>query len=108
MFEGLLRMIEQRMASLGFTKFHYELVRVLPSGGLATVTIDAHNEFYYLTSKTVPASLRIVSDTEIFNSTDASGYANFNFYNFKEFSGNIKIDQAVAIDLEFIRVVPEF
>lgn len=109
MFEGLIELIKQRMAQLGYTKFHYEPIRVQSAAGTSAITVSAQNEFYYLTAKSVPASFLIESDTAIFTAADAAGYANFNFYNFKEFSGNIKITQAIgAVDAEFIRVIPEY
>ena len=110
----LLAYIKQRMREMGFSKFHFEAVRVTEP------RIEAYNQFYYLVSKTVPATLVITSDTNIFN--EAVSYNSYNFYQIQEFTGLIEITQGVIvlfpipididpiplfpIDLEFIKVVP--
>lgn len=95
--------IRQRMAEMGYEKYHWEAIRIQSTA--VPFTINGYNEFYYLVSKTVELDLVIISDTRVF--TEAASYSNFNYYNIQEFSGAIKISQAQAIDYEFIRVVPE-
>ena len=98
----LIEYIKQRMRELGFSDFSFEPIRVKDAA--TDLEINANNEYYFLTSKTVDAGLIIRSDTNIFN--EAVDYANFQFYGVQEFTGQIMISQPVAIDLEFIRVIP--
>ncbi len=99
----LLKYIAQRMCEMGFTDYRFESVRIVSETD--KVQINAYNEFYYLVSKTVPVSLVIASDTNIFN--EAVAYNNYNFYQIQEFTGLIEISQSViGIDLEFIKVIP--
>lgn len=95
----LLAYIALRMKEMGFEDYTFELVRVK-----GVSEIDATNEYYYLTSKAVFASLIIRSDTNIFN--EAADYSTFNFYGIQEFTGQILITQTEPIDLEFMRVIP--
>lgn len=95
--------IKQRMAEMGYEKFHWEAVRIL--SGTGNIAVNAYNEFYFLVAKTVEPDLIILSDTEVFN--EASGYAKFSCYHYKEFSGEITIMQVNPVDCEFIRVIPE-
>jgi len=105
MLESVIELIKQRMAELGYTHYHFEAVRIQDAA--ASFNIAAYNEYYFLVSKTVPADLQIVSDTEAMTTADSLSYANFNLYgNTKGFSGLIQITQTPAIDHEFIRVVP--
>lgn len=99
----LLKYIAQRMCEMGFTDYRFEAVRIASEG--SNVQVKAYNEFYYLVSKTVPVTLVIASDTNIFN--EATAYNSYNFYQIQEFTGLIEISQGVAeIDLEFIKVIP--
>lgn len=91
------------MEQMGYESYQYEPVRIKSSN--TSLTIAAYNEFYYLVSFSVPASLKIKSDTNIL--TDVSGYNSWVFFHHKEFSGLIEITQSVPIDLEFIRVIPQ-
>lgn len=99
----LLKYIAQRMCEMGFTDYRFEAVRIALEAD--KVQINAYNQFYYLVSKTVPATLVIASDTNIFN--EAAAYNSYNFYQIQEFTGLIEISQGVVgIDLEFIKVIP--
>ncbi|MCE9539044.1 MAG: hypothetical protein K8R85_07490 [Bacteroidetes bacterium] len=102
----LMKLIEQRMNDLGYAwpNYRFESVRVKSGIALNAVNVSAYNEYYYLVAKTVPVSLTIVSDSQPFN--EGAVYANFNFYQIKEFTGLIKLKALVPIDLEFIRVIP--
>lgn len=99
--------IKQRMTEMGYEKYHWEAVRMQGNdeGEREIKTINAYNEFYFLVAKTVEPDLVIFSDTEVFN--EAADYAKFSCYNYKEFSGEIKIKQLIPVDYEFIRVIPE-
>ena|ERR1051326_6849287 len=100
----LLAYITQRMCEMGFTKFHFEPVRIFVNA--LTTQIQAYNEFYYLSGKGVPASLIIISDTNIFN--ESPDYPDFNYYGIQEFTGLIEISQELSpISLEFVKVVPQ-
>lgn len=99
----LLAYIRQRMCELGFSDFHFEPVRIVADADNAQ--IQAYNEYYYLTSQSVPSGLTIASDTNIFNETET--YYFFNLYKIQEFTGLIEINQGYSpIDLEFIKVIP--
>lgn len=103
----LLEHIKGRLRRRGFNPdtASIEFIRVKDTA--TAKAIPAYNEYYYLDVQSVPVSLVIESDTHSFNSVDAAGYATFNNYRFHEFSGMIQITQGVAIDLQFIRVIPE-
>lgn len=94
--------IDKRMKANGHSHFHVEIVRIKTAA--PSHLISAVNEYYYLISPSVPDSLVIESDTNLFN--EAADFANFELYGIQEFSGGIKITQAVPIDLEFIKVIP--
>lgn len=99
----ILAYITQRMTEMGFPQFHFEPVRVFTDAN--KMEIKAYNEFYYLLNKSVPASLIIASDTNIFN--EAANYNDYTFYRVQEFTGLIEISQVAApIDLQFLKVVP--
>lgn len=101
----LLAYITQRMNEMGFPKFHFEAVHAFVED--TKMKIEAYNQFYYLVSKAVPASLVIASDTNIF--IEAGVYSSYNFYQVQEFTGLIEISQTlVFVDLEFIKVVPVY
>lgn len=107
----IIAYIQQRMRDLGYKNYTFNVVRIYPTSmGLDpnNYTINGSNEYYYHVSKTVPASLKIVSDTNIWD--ESSVYSNFNFYQIQEFTGQIKITTTPGvgndIDLEFIQVVP--
>jgi hypothetical protein len=107
MNEAVLKYIEQRMQELGFTNgYHWEAVRVKP--GATQYVIIAYNEYWYLITPPafMDANLFIRSDTNIFNEGSAYAAGKFNFYGVQEFSGRIQINGLIAIDQEFIRVVP--
>lgn len=100
----LMAYITERMAEMGFKTFHFEPIRIFANTN--KIIVAAHNEYYYLISKAVPAGLVIESDTNIFN--EASGFPNFTYYRIQEFSGQIEISQPAApIDLQFMQVVPQ-
>lgn len=99
----LIALIDRRMKEMGYP--HYtapEPIRIKET--VSDLTINAQNEFYFLTAKAVDASLIIRSDTYIFD--EAADYASFNLYGIQEFTGQIRIAQGPAIDLEFVRVIP--
>jgi hypothetical protein len=104
MIDDIYPYIHNRMREMGYSKgFHMEAVYIRTS--VDNKTIYAPNEYYYLISESVPPSLVILSDTNIF--TDAAYFGNFSFNNFQEFSGTIEISQdSSPIELEFIRVIP--
>lgn len=127
----ILPFIEQRMKELGHTNFHYESVRltvndaiepssdvfydqvtyVSPVARPLQFTADnfyimAHNQYYFLVEKTVPASLEIVSDSDCLTPEEATNYSNYTFFNFKEFTGQIFLKAAVSIELEFVKCTP--
>lgn len=91
------------MKEMGFCNFHFEPARIV--NDTAFFTINAYNEYYYLVGKTIPATLVIQSDSNIFN--EAASYSNFNFYQIQEFTGLIEIlYEDSPYELEFIRVTP--
>lgn len=98
----LIQYIAQRMREMDFKDYSFEPIRV--SSAALELEFIANNEYYYLVSKTVHNSLVIKSDTNIFN--EGASYGNFNFYQLQEFTGQISISCAIAIDLEFVRVIP--
>jgi hypothetical protein len=99
----LIAYITQRMKEMGFCNFHFEPVRIANDTEL--FIIKAYNEYYYLVGKTVPSTLVIQSDTNIFN--EAATYSNLNFYQIQEFTGLIEIlYENSPYELEFIRVTP--
>ncbi len=111
MAEGVISFTEYirgRMQSLGIEKFHLETYRHHSKQG-GVDEVSAHNEFYYLVSRNVPANLIIRSDSHKFSLRDAVAYAGFDIYRIHEFSGRIKFQLigGPQVDLEFIRVVPE-
>lgn len=110
MNEILLRLIDQRMYDLGFHSwkrdYRIKTVRKIAPGGGKRLDISANNEYYYLVAKTVPATLKIISSADSLSPAESALYATFNYFGQKEFTGVISITAAVAIDLEFIRVIP--
>lgn len=69
---------------------------------------NASNEFWYLNSKQVPGDLVIESPLHSFNTNDAITYSQANDARHHEFGGGqIEITTAGAVNLEFIRVIPE-
>lgn len=104
MDDFLIAYITQRLREMGYKTFHFEPVRIFINANKAIV--EAYNEYYYLTSKTVPVGLVIASDTNIFN--EAANFPDFTYYGLQEFSGLIEISQPAApIDIQFMKVVPE-
>ena len=95
--------ILERMAEKGFSNFHWEPVLVGVNAGEAKL-IGAYNEFYYLVTKTLPDGTIITGDTHYLVAQD---YANLTFARLHEFTGNIIIESPSAINIEFIKVIPE-
>lgn len=121
----LISKIEQRMAEIGFTKFHYDTIRVknIPIGpyaldifsndiiqnnryGNRVAEIDASNQYLYLIEKTINADLKITSDTGYLLPSEVANYNNYTFHNFKEFTGQIFITSLSDFDIEFLKVTP--
>lgn len=126
----ILDYIKQRMTELGHEKYHFEAVKVNwdyvrtkdPNSNIfynvnasynAQFSADkfyviSHNEYYFITEKTAPQGLRIVSDSGVLNLEDQNNYANYTFFNYKEFTGQIffEITNGQVINLEFIKVTP--
>lgn len=106
LIQDIVQYAKKRMSDLGYDAeyCHYEPFRV--QNAAASVRVLAYNEYYYLISPSVPASLVIISDTDIFS--EGAAYPGFSFFGAKEHSGLLEISQAAgSIDLEFIRVIPE-
>ena len=78
-----------------------------PGSGIYQLQLEAYNQYYYLNADAVPASLVIESNTHFFTTEDAANYNKFKDYAFHEFSGFLLLTSNVAIDIEFIRVIPE-
>ncbi len=104
MVDNYYAYVQNRMRQMGYDKFSVEPV-FINEAVLTEKTINAQNQFYYLISETVAPSLEILSDSNIF--TDGVNFGTFNFNYLQEFTGSIEISQAVPIQLEFIRVIPE-
>jgi hypothetical protein len=103
MIDTIYPYIDRRMKEMGYADYHIEPLYIREN--VSSKTIYAPNEYLYLISESVPSTLVILSDTNIF--TDALYYGNFNFNNFQEFSGTIEITQTgTPLELEFIRVIP--
>jgi hypothetical protein len=102
----LYALIESRMKMRGYDRFSMEAVKVRGTGaGVNLMQESAPNEFLYLVSATVPADLRIESATNSW--ADGANYANQQFVNYQEFSGDVVMSFSGIVDIEFIRVVPE-
>lgn len=106
----VLEFIKQRMRDLGYDDYTWKAIRLKPSddlGGVVNVFEQpAYNEYYYLVSAELAGELVIVGDTSVFNES-VSDYANFNYYQIREFTGLIRIQSPIEdIDLEFIVATP--
>lgn len=104
----ILAYIAQRMAETGFKSYHFEPFVVVMDSSLREVSIDARNEFYYLTSKSLVSGTEISSDTNIFKADDTFGL--IDYWKIQEFTGQIKITypkNSCKQVVEFIRVIPE-
>lgn len=121
----IIAKINQRMEELGYTKFHYESIRIknIPYGpyaldffsneiiqnnryGSMVAEIDASNQFYYLVDKMVNPDLKITSDTGYLLPSEISTYGTNTIHNLKEFTGQIFITSLNNFDLEFLKVTP--
>lgn len=121
----ILNYIQQRMQELGINKFHFDsnLVNNIPFGpfsqdaiigtvdtderyGQRVAKIDASNQYLYLVQKTVPADLKITSDTGYLMPSESANYSNYTFHNFREFTGQVFITSGADFELEFVRVTP--
>jgi hypothetical protein len=109
MDQVLLFLIRQSMNDKGFHSwrdYRVKAVRVQSAPASLNVEVPAFNEFFFLVAKTVPATLKIISDADSLAPSESSVYSQFNYYQLKEFTGQISISATVPIDLEFIRVIP--
>ena len=105
----VLFLIRQNMDDKGFHSwrdYRIKSIRVQSPPASLNAEVKAFNEYYYLVAKTVPATLKIVSDSDSLTPAEAAVYPNFNYYQIKEFTGQISMTAGVPIDLEFIRVIP--
>lgn len=112
MDDFLVRLIAQRMKQMDFEEYTMQQERVESAtpffGTVYVKQIAAQNEYWYLVSKTIPASTEIVSDTNILMATESASYGNYNFFGIQEFTGDIVIlTNGTAIDMEFVRVIPQ-
>lgn len=104
MIDTYYGIIQNRMSELGYTKFAVKpLVAKVTNG---KKVIEAHNQYLFLVSDSVPAECVIESDTNLFS--DWANYATFNFAYMQEFSGEVTITSSQStFNLEFIQVIPE-
>jgi len=101
--------IALRMKEMDFENYTFKplIVNVPVVSGNPFLQINIQNEYYYLVSKTVPATLAIVSDQELQNADESAAFANYNYANQREFTGNVTISATgAAFILEFMRVIP--
>lgn len=130
--------IKQRMRELGYSEseYHYEPVRISLKDAVEPASkffynftnpgfgfwpmppqpqftpnkfhIQAHNQFYFLIEKSVDPSLTIVSDSDCLTLKEAQNYTQYQFFNMKEFTGQIFLEKTSPgeIELEFIRCTP--
>ena len=90
---------------MGFERIHTEPVKVQVAS--PTTHIFAHNEYWFLTAVSIPATTTIVSDFAMMNADESVDYAGYNFFGFQEFGGNIFIDTGAGnINMEFYRAIP--
>lgn len=104
MTEGYLNeYIRERMTEKGVANFHWEPLLIPVKAGEAKF-IGAYNEYYYLVTRTLPDGTLITGDTHYLV---AQAFANLTFARLHEFTGNITIESPDAVNIEFIRVIPE-
>lgn len=111
----LLAYIKQRMREMGICHYHFEPIRFIV--GVERVTVNAFNEFYFLTGIPLPGGTSIVSDTNVVITNAISERIivfgeTYAFHPIQEFSGLIEMTFTGGTDfnpnahLEFIHVVP--
>lgn len=129
----ILDSIRQRMAELGYTNYHWEAVKITYKDAIEPTSayyfdyasytpfdsaryqvkttefnISAHNQYYFLVSKTLDPKLTIVADNEILSNEDANSFSDTSFFQIKDFTGQIffKTTGSDPINIEFIKCTP--
>jgi len=99
--------IAHRMEALGFKKYGYEPLLIIPYGGQTEYVIGAQNEYYYLASNVVNEGVEILADNNHFKAGNT--YVQVNYAYVQEFTGqiNITFPSGILTSLEFIRVIPQ-
>jgi len=108
--EGIIRLyIENRMATMEFEQFHFNIEPITIKAGENIVRINAHNEYWYLFDVnqteddfTITANNNIINHDEFV--VDGVPFISY------EFTGDIKIDNTDALEDQtflFYRVIPQ-